>query len=196
MLNKFLCFIFFLLSYNKVLAAQSSVLDIISKNSNLSEFHHYILSSGLDNILKKKLPWDWTVFAPNNEAFNKFKKENSLLENKNFAKNLMMDHIMIGNFSSDNLNESTLIEKTVSNKSLSLSLYRKEEIYVKDMVVIEKDINASNGIVHSIGCIMYVQESETDSRLSKEIKEKYPITSCCMQDEKEITAWKASLRAR
>ena len=101
---------------------------------------------------------------------------------------------MIGNFSSNNLNESISVEKTVSNKSLSL--HKKEEIYVKDMVVVEKDITASNGIVHSIGCIMYVQESETDSRLSSEIKKKYPITSCCMQSEKEIVAWKSSLRAR
>ena len=194
MFIKLIFSVFFLFSYNKIWASQSSVLDIISKNSNLSEFHQYILSSGLDDILKKKLPWDWTIFAPNNEAFKKFRKEYSLLENEYFRKNLMMDHIMIGNFSSNNLNESISVEKTVSNKSLSL--HKKEEIYVKDMVVVEKDITASNGIVHSIGCIMYVQESETDSRLSSEIKKKYPITSCCMQSEKEIVAWKSSLRAR
>ena len=194
MFIKLIFSVFFLFSYNKIWASQSSVLDIISKNSNLSEFHQYILSSGLDDILKKKLPWDWTIFAPNNEAFKKFRKQYSLLENEYFRKNLMMDHIMIGNFSSNNLNESISVEKTVSNKSLSL--HKKEEIYVKDMVVVEKDITASNGIVHSIGCIMYVQESETDSRLSSEIKKKYPITSCCMQSEKEIVAWKSSLRAR
>ncbi len=194
MFIKLIFSVIFLFSHNKIWASQSSVLDIISNNSNLSEFHQYILTSGLDDILKKKLPWDWTVFAPNNEAFEKFRKEYSLLEDEYFRKNLMMDHIMIGNFSSNNLNESISIEKTVSNKSLSL--HRKEEIYVKDMVVIEKDITASNGIVHSIGCIMYVQESETDSRLSPEIKEKYPITSCCMQSENEIVAWKSSLRAR
>ncbi len=194
MFIKFIFYVFLFFGYNKIWASQSSVLDIISNNSNLSEFHQYILTSGLDDILKKKLPWDWTIFAPNNEAFKKFRKEYSLLEDEYFRKNLMMDHIMIGNFSSNNLNESISIEKTVSNKSLSL--HRKEEIYVKDMVVIEKDITASNGIVHSIGCIMYVQESETDSRLSSEIKEKYPITSCCMQSEKEIVAWKSSLRAR
>ena len=195
MFNKFLFIIVIIfLSYNKIGASQLSVLDIISKNSNLSEFHKHIISSGLDDILDKKLPWDWTVFAPNNEAFEKFKKKYSLLDNEYFNKNLMMDHIMIGNFSSNNLNESMIIEKTVSNKTLSL--HRKDEIYVKDMVVIDRDIDAENGIIHSIGCIMYVQESETDSRLSKEIKEKYPITSCCMQDDREILAWKSSLKAR
>lgn len=186
--------LFILISYNKIWAAQFSVLDSISQNSNLSEFHRYLVSSGLDDIIKKKLPWDWTIFAPNNDAFKKFKKEYSLLDNEYFRKNLIMDHIMIGNFSSDNLNETIIIEKTVSNKSLSL--HKKDELYVKDMVVIEKDIKATNGIVHSIGCIMFVQESATDTRLSKEIKEKYPITSCCMQEEKEITAWKSSLKAR
>ena len=98
--------VYFLFSYNKIWASQSSVLDIISNNSNLSEFHQYILTSGLDDILKKKLPWDWTIFAPNNEAFKKFRKKYSLLEDEYFRKNLMMDHIMIGNFSSNNLNES------------------------------------------------------------------------------------------
>ena len=105
-----------------------------------------------------------------------------------------MDHILIGKKSSQNLGKIIVTEKTVSNKPLQL--YKTNEIHVKDMVVINEDITAVNGIVHSIGCVMFVQPSSEDSRLSPEEKESFAITSCCMRDQIEVNAWKSSIKAR
>ena len=187
--------LFFLLASIQSQASEKSVYEVISNNDNLSEFHKYLKFTGLDSILKKELPWGWTVFAPNNSAFKEFKeKNNSILEKKILIKNLIMDHILIGRKSSQNLGEIMVTEKTVSNKPLQL--YKTSEIHVKDMIVINEDISAVNGIVHSIGCVMYVQPSSDDPRLTKEEKEKFAITSCCMREQKEVNAWKSSIKAR
>ena len=187
--------LFFLLASIQSQASEKSVYEVISNNDNLSEFHKYLKFTGLDSILKKELPWGWTVFAPNNSAFKEFKeKNNSILEKKFLIKNLIMDHILIGRKSSQNLGEIMVTEKTVSNKPLQL--YKTSEIHVKDMIVINEDISAVNGIVHSIGCVMYVQPSSEDSRLTEEEKEKFSITSCCMREQKEVNAWKSSIKAR
>lgn len=187
--------LFFLLASIQSQASEKSVYEVISNNDNLSEFNKYLKFTGLDSILKKKLPWGWTVFAPNNSAFKEFEeKNNSILEKKFLIKNLIMDHILIGRKSSQNLGEVMVTEKTVSNKPLQL--YKTSEIHVKDMIVINEDITAVNGIVHSIGCVMYVQPSSEDPRLTKEEKEKFAITSCCMREKKEVNAWKSSIKAR
>ena len=187
--------LFFLLTSIQSQASEKSVYEVISNNDNLSEFHKYLKFTGLDSILKKKLPWGWTVFAPNNSAFSEFETKNySILEKKFLIKNLIMDHILIGRKSSQNLGEIMVTEKTVSNKPLQL--YKTSEIHVKDMIVINEDITAVNGIVHSIGCIMYVQPSSEDSRLTNEEKEKFAITSCCMREQKEVNAWRSSIKAR
>lgn len=194
MIIKFFTLFVLLTSYQSH-ASEKSVYEVISKNDNLSEFHKYLDLTGLDSILKKKLPWGWTVFAPNNDAFLEFKaNNNSILEKKFLIKNLIMDHILIGKKSSQNLGEIIVTEKTVSNKPLQL--FKTNEIHVKDMVVINEDITAVNGIVHSIGCVMFVQPSSEDPRLTEEEKKNYAITSCCMRDQKEVDAWKSSIKAR
>ena len=58
------------------------------------------------------------------------------------------------------------------------------------MVVVQENLIGDNGVVHMIDCVMYVQPSSDDDRLTQEIKEKYPITSCCMHNEAEINSFK------
>ena len=41
------------------------------------------------------------------------------------------------------------------------------------MVVVQENLIGDNGVVHMIDCIMYVQPSSDDDRLTQEIKEKY-----------------------
>ena len=127
--------------------------------------------------------------------FKKFKKQdNAILENDLYVKNLLMDHMLTNEKSSKNLSSDIIIEKTVSNKPLQL--YKTDELHVKDMIVINEDISASNGIVHSIGCVMFVQPSEDDPRLTPEQRRSFKNTSCCMHNEKEVNAWKSSINAR
>ena len=73
-----------------------NVLDVIASNEDLTTFNLYLEKTGLDRVLEKKLPWNWTIFAPSNEAFKTVPKKlkNEILSNDFLSQNLLMDHIL------------------------------------------------------------------------------------------------------
>ena len=173
-----------------------NVLDVISNNKDLSTFNSYLEKTGLDRVLEKKLPWNWTIFAPSNKAFKEAPEmlKNEILNDEFLSKNILMDHIMTGHKTSLDIDEKVTTQITVSNKPLQI--YKSRNLFVKDMVVIQENLIGDNGVVHMIDCIMYVQPSSEDERLTKEIVEEYPITSCCMHNEAEINSFKKATKNR
>ena len=107
---------------------------------------------------------------------------------------LILDHILIGQKTSGNLNSKMTEEITVTNKSIQL--YKRESLYVKDMVVVNENTSADNGVIHEINCVMFVQPSQEDDRLTRLQKDKFPITSCCMQTDNEINLWLSAVNSR
>ena len=184
-----------LLFFSKNSLSQN-VLDVIYNNKDLTTFNLYLEKTGLDRVLEKKLPWNWTIFAPSNKAFNEAPEmlKDEILNDEFFSKNLLMDHIMTGHKTSLDIDEKVTTQITVSNKPLQI--YKSRNLFVKDMVVVQENLIGDNGVVHMIDCIMYVQPSSEDERLTKEIMEKYPITSCCMHNEAEINSFKKATKAR
>ena len=191
-----ICIIACNLFFSTKSAWSKNVLDVISNNKDLTTFNSYLEKTGLDRILKKKLPWNWTIFAPNNKAFKKAPKvlKNQILNDEFLSKNILMDHIMTGHKTSLDIDERVTTQITVSNKPLQI--YKSSNLFVKDMVVVQENLIGDNGVVHMIDCIMYVQPSSDDDRLTKDIKEKYPITSCCMHSEAEINSFKKAVKNR
>jgi|TARA_B100000035_G_scaffold244059_1_gene212547 uncharacterized surface protein with fasciclin (FAS1) repeats len=171
----------------------NGIIEIIRENPNLSTFYSYINNTELEATLEQKFPWNWTIFVPNNKAFDALPKKayDQILSDNSLRKMLILDHILIGQKTSDNLNSKITEEVTVSSKSIQL--YKRESLYVKDMVVVNENTSADNGVVHEINCVMFVQPSQEDDRLTKLQKEKFPITSCCLQTENEIDSWLGSV---
>ena len=171
-----------------------NVMEVISENKNLTTFYSYLKETGLDKILEKKLPFNWTIFAPSNNAFKNASSrlKNEILGDDFYSKNIFMDHIMTGHTTSLDVNEEISTQITVSNKPLQI--YKSKKLHVKDMVVIQENLMANNGVVHMIDCIMYVQPSSEDERVSKELAKDFPITSCCMHNRREIDSFKSSAK--
>ncbi len=184
----------FLIFYSDLKA--KGIVTIIRENPNLSIFYSYINNTELEATLQQKFPWNWTIFVPNNKAFDALPKKvfDKILSDTSLSKMLIMDHILIGQKSSSDLNSKIIEEITVTNKPIQL--YKRENLYVKDMVVVNENTSAENGVVHEINCVMFVQPSEEDDRLTKLQKNKFPITSCCMKTEDEINSWLGSTNAR
>jgi len=174
---------------NKTEVNSKSINDLIEDNPELSTFRDFLDETGLYNLLNQDLPWDWTIFAPSNDAFKKApeKLKKDILSNKFFSQNLFMDHILAKNKTSRDINEMTT-EVTISNKKVQL--YKTNSLHVKDMIIIKEDLTAINGVIHIIDCIMFVQPSFQDGRLSEQLKEKYSLTSCCFQNKEEVALWK------
>ena len=190
----YLIFSFIFLFSSDLFSKEVNVYDIISKNSNLSTFKDYLDKTGLDKVLQKKIPYNWTIYAPSNNAFENTPKEleKSVLKDTYYSKRLFTDHILTKEILASDVTDQITTELTVSNKPIKL--YRSENLFVKDVVIVMEDIIAENGVVHIIDCIMFIQPSSQDSRLSSSQQDSFPITSCCMPTESEISLWKQNTK--
>ena len=187
-MNK-ICFFFIFFLFLSTNVYSKNVIDIIKEDPELTEFYSYLEKTGIKKILEKKLPWNWTIFAPNNNAFNSIpsRVREEILSDQIFSKVLIMDHILTGQKTSLDIGEEVSNEVTVSNKPIQI--YKRGSLFVKDMIVVKENKAAKNGVVHQINCVMYVQQSQDDNRLTKKQKEDFPITSCCMRTDNEVNSW-------
>ena len=187
-------FLFCFLIFHFDLKAKG-IVATIRDNPNLSIFYSYINNTELEATLEQKFPWKWTIFVPNNKAFDALPKKvyDEILSDKSLRQMLIQDHMLIGQKTSRDVSSKITEEITVSSKSIQL--YKRESLYVKDMVVVNENTSADNGVVHEINCVMFVQSSQEDNRLTKLQKDKFPITSCCMQTENEIELWLSSVNS-
>ena len=189
----FIFLVLFLFS-SDLFSKEKSVYDIISNNPSLSIFKNYLDKTGLDDVLKKKIPYDWTIYAPSNKAFKNIPNEleEQILSDTYFTKRLFTDHILAKEVVSSKLTDQITTELTVSNKPVEL--YKSESLFIKDVVIVKEDLIASNGVIHIIDCIMFIQPSFQDDRLSPVQRESFPITSCCMQTSDEVSLWKLNTK--
>ena len=187
-MNK-ICFFFIFFLFLSTNVYSKNVIDIIKEDPELTEFYSYLEKTGIKKILEKKLPWNWTIFAPNNNAFNSIpsRVREEILSDQIFSKALIMDHILTGQKTSLDVGDEISNEVTVSNKPIQI--YKRGSLFVKDMIVVKENKAAKNGVVHQINCVMYVQQSQDDNRLTKKQKEDFPITSCCMRTDNEVNSW-------
>ena len=128
-----------------------------------------------------------TIFAPTDNAFSAMpdvfsddiKKNNTRVTTK-----LILSHI----FNGDTLNENNN-----DKQSLVLSLdgsiyytYELDDLFVKDIVIQGSPFISGNFRVIPVNCVMFLQPSSKDKRLDIEIRQKYSLTSCCLQTEVEL----------
>ena len=118
--------------------------------------------------------------------------EQQILSDTYYTKRLFTDHILAKEVISSKLTDQVTTELTVSNKPVKL--YKSESLFIKDVVIIKEDLIASNGVIHIIDCLMFIQPSFQDDRLSPTQKESFPITSCCMQTSDEVSLWKLNIK--
>jgi uncharacterized surface protein with fasciclin (FAS1) repeats len=118
--------------------------------SNFKTLVSAIDKAGLADTLKG--PGPFTMFAPTDEAFRKVPKEqlDSLLQNPEQLKQVLLYHVVPGKIRSSEVTKMQDVAKvrTVSQKEFTLGL--KGGVRVNDAVVTSTDIEASNGIIHSI----------------------------------------------
>lgn len=192
-LIEFLCFV----SVGLVSAASADNNNIYSSYmvKALSETgkHEILLSaikeSGLEKLFGSDSKVPRTLYAPTDAAFKKLPQTLSdeffVKNNKNAIVKLLLNHVFAGMYS----DESLTSDQTVNLDGKILKINRDNDLFVKDMVKTEKDIMVNNGVIHSIECVMFVQPSIEDKRLDLETRNKFSITSCCMQTDLEVEAF-------
>ena len=168
---------------SKVLAESNTVWSKIKANPETSTFAKYAHELGLSDALDTRdLIVPWTVFVPENEAFKRLPPaiKSRIETDEIFRRSLITSHLVLGaNVSADGIGTGNQL---TTASGLLLDLIQKDQLYVKDVVVTKRDLVGSNGVIHLVECVMYVQPSQNDDRLDSQTKSAFASTACCLAD--------------
>ncbi|MBC7438308.1 MAG: fasciclin domain-containing protein [Bdellovibrionales bacterium] len=132
-------------------AAPVSVADTIAANPSLSTLNSLVAKAGLTDTLKGTGPF--TVFAPTNEAFKSVpaKTMDELAADPVKLKAVLAYHVVPGKVLADDVKNGNV--KTVNGANLALGK-AGTFVTVEDAMVQTADINATNGVVHTVDRVL------------------------------------------
>ena len=164
-------------------AADETIWLKLKSNPETSKFAKYVMDLGLvDALNTAQLIIPWTLFVPDNKAFSKLPKPvlEKIKNNDQFKRQIITSHLVLGASTSvDGIGGGNQL---TTASGATLNLVKKDNLYIKDAVITKKDIIATNGIIHLVECVMYVQPSISDDRLSQAQQSSYEQTACCLAD--------------
>lgn len=164
-------------------ADEATVWTKIQSNPDTAVFARYANELGLAEALNtQNLIIPWTLFVPDNDAFTKLPPEikSKLANDDQFKRKIITSHMVLGaSVSATGLGAGNSLTTVSGDK---LDLIRKDNLYIKDVVVTTRDLVGSNGVVHLIECVMFVQPSADDDRLTASQKAQFEQTACCLAE--------------
>ncbi len=133
-------------------SATATVAATIASNSSLKTFNSLVQTAGLSSILTS--PGPITVFAPTDAAFAKLPAATlanlQKSENKAELRRILSYHISNGKLASADLAKSTS-PQTLAGLSITTS---NSGMTVNNAQIANANINASNGIIHTIDTVL------------------------------------------
>lgn len=131
-------------------ASEMTIASLADENENLSTFARIVQQTERTKLLSSEGPY--TVFAPTNAAFEALPEGtmNDLMkpENKQKLTDILSYHVVKGSVLLADVEDGQTIT-TMQGKSLTVTK-KGEDTIINDALVIEADVDASNGIVHII----------------------------------------------
>ena len=130
-----------------------SIADTICNKDNLNSLLDALISADLLNILKESGPF--TLFAPDDDAFARLDPiiAVDLMEDIPELRKILLFHMANGKFSLIDLTGmDTLSSMEGSDLSVKTAYH---EIKINDALIIEEDIECTNGIVHIIDSVIF-----------------------------------------
>jgi transforming growth factor-beta-induced protein len=133
------------------------IVDTVIKNGNFKTLIRLLQAADLDNTLRGRGPF--TVFAPDDEAFEKISNEtiDDLLkpENKEKLASILKYHVLGGNYTAAAIKAMTLptqIETLLTQKFIVDT--SGNSVKVNDATVTTADVFATNGVIHIIDTVL------------------------------------------
>ena len=147
----------------------TTVIDTATKNGSLSTLTSLIKTAGLTELLVDDGPF--TVFAPNNAAFDKVGAATltDLLktENKQKLVRLLTYHIVQGKILASDLRDGQKL-KTLQGQELTVRVTltgegtaAKKSVTINEAKVVSADIFSDNGVVHTIETVLSPADKTT-----------------------------------
>lgn len=141
-----------------------TVCSYVENDPQYSIFAELMHSTGTDAVLSTY--GHYTVFLPNDEAFEKYFRENNLtLDELSFdeRRTIVYNHVIDSpstDYLSANFEEGALAEPSMSDNFFVISFRGDEDvaglqIYVnKTVMIIERDIEIHNGVIHRVNGVV------------------------------------------
>ena len=141
-------------------AYADSIVDVAAADSSLSTLVTALKAAGLVDTLKG--PGPFTVFAPNNAAFDKIPKDKleALLKDKAALTKVLTYHVVAGNITPADVAAGKV--KTIEGHDLTLST--TEGVKVNGHLTVGGgDIKADNGQIHVVDTVLMPANSKKSS---------------------------------
>ncbi len=136
-------------------AGAGSVVDIAVSNADFSILVEAVTKADLAGALSGEGPF--TVFAPNNEAFEVLFKELGVDGINDLSKEqltpILTYHVVSGNVLSSDLSNGSV--ETLSGKKIEVDL--NNGVKINESHVIAADIKGNNGVIHVIDKVLLPQ---------------------------------------
>ncbi|SFN72230.1 fasciclin domain-containing protein [Salegentibacter flavus] len=143
-----------------VIVPSNSIADFVADNDNYSSLAAALEVAGLTSTLDGSA--NYTVFAPNNAAFNAFLSANgfdSLDEvPEDLLREVLLNHVQSGVIMSSNLATgyiSSMATGMASEEPLSMYINTDDGVMINGMAeVTNADIEVDNGIIHAVNAVI------------------------------------------
>jgi len=153
-------------SFSNTANAQETIVDVAVGNEDFSTLVTALKAADLVGALQGDGPF--TVFAPNNAAFEKIdsKTLNSLLEEKNkeALANILKYHVVSGKLAAADVvaalekNNGTVELEALNGQTLTV-MQKDDKIWLKDSSgnyseIVATDVMGSNGVIHVLDTVV------------------------------------------
>ena len=141
-------------------------MDLVAKQPHLTKFKQAVESAGLTE--KFLGPANYTVFAPNDDAFNKLPQDkvDTLMkpENREQLKNLVLLHVVPGSFKVDDLKKAAAL-KTAAGREIKVAISDDaKEIRIGDARVTQQSAEANNWHLYVVDGVLQPTASAAGAR--------------------------------
>uniref|UniRef100_A0A8C6VJB1 Transforming growth factor-beta-induced protein ig-h3 n=1 Tax=Naja naja TaxID=35670 RepID=A0A8C6VJB1_NAJNA len=153
---------------DKVISTTSnSILQVVEIEESLETLRTAVAAAGLNNLLDSE--GQFTLLAPTNEAFEKIPKETltRILGDPEALKALLNNHILKTAMCAEAIIAGLSME-TLEGHMLEVSCIGNQLILNGKSIIADKDVMATNGVIHMVNELLIPDSAKTLLELGKE----------------------------
>ena len=169
--------------------SKENLLDLLKEKKEFSTFYQLIKIANYEDLFNEKTQFKKVIYIPKNEAFQSLpSKIRKKLKQENVAKKIVRTHLYSGEVKEvfKNPNKRVVILERVELNGEAVKIFSNQDLFVKDMVNKSANIISKEYSIIPVECVMFLQPSIEDLRLTNKQKQESLITSCCLLSDQEI----------
>ena len=171
------------------------VLTYLKESDKYSYFFKLIKKANYEKLFMREAKFKKVLYIPDNDAFDKLplRLQKYIWDEtgNEAAKKIIKTHLYTGSVKQvfKDPNKKVVIVERLELNGEKIKIYSNNDLFVKDMVNKKKAIIKDDVEIIPISCVMYLQPSYSDNRLSALEKRESFVTSCCMLSDEEIDSF-------